>query len=126
MPKIHKVLVIDDELIVREITSTSLEKLGLEVTQAKNGQQGLEKARQEIPDLIFLDYMMPGMSGMEVAIALKQDAALAQIPIVMLSGKAESSDIQKAKEIGINHYLEKPADPKKIMNFVREEFLQDT
>lgn len=122
---INTVVVVDDEMMVREVTSASLMGMGFKVTKAKNGTQGLEKIRSEKPDLIFLDYMMPDLTGFEVAAELQKDPELAKIPIVMISGKAESTDIQKAKDYGIEHYLEKPADPEQIMSFVREELLDD-
>lgn len=120
--EIKKVLVVDDEMLVREVTSASLKKMGFEVDKAKNGTEGLKKIKENKPDLVFLDYMMPDLTGLEVAQEIKKDPELAKITIVMISGKAESNDVKKAEEFGIEYYLEKPASPNKIMDFVTDEF----
>ena len=122
--ELKKILVVDDEVFMREATSASLKVCGFEVVKAKNGQEGLKMAASEQPDLIFLDYMMPDLDGLQVAVELGKNPVVAHIPIVMLSSKAEAPDIEKAKVVGIQHYLRKPIDPTELKLFLDKEFLE--
>src|SRR5688572_33118576 len=91
---------------------------GYTVSTASDGVEGLEKARAEHPDIVLLDIMMPRMDGLEVTKALKSDESTKQIPIILLSAKAQASDIQAGKDIGADDYLTKPFDPLELLERV--------
>ena len=106
-----KILVVDDDERVREMIEFRLSLFGYEVTQAANGQEGLIAVRQEEPDLILLDVMMPELDGFQVCRRLKQDESTKGIPVVMLTAKAEAKDVTRAFESGADDYVVKPYDP---------------
>jgi DNA-binding response OmpR family regulator len=93
---------------------------GYKVMTANDGVEGLEKARKERPDIVLLDIMMPRMDGLEVTKALKGDASTKDIPIILLSAKAQASDVQVGKDMGADDYLTKPFDPLELLDRVNE------
>lgn len=113
------VLIVDDEPHIRRILQFLLEQQGFRVLSAANGQQGVEAARQEMPDLILLDLMMPGMDGFEVCNVLRGDYKTNQIPIIIVTAKGEIGDRVKGLEGGANDYLIKPYDNKELLLRVR-------
>lgn len=110
-----KVLVIDDEPDVVNIIELNLKSAGFEVSKAHNGKEGLEKIRREMPHLIVLDLMLPGMSGMEVCEALKAEATTARIPVIMLTARAEEQDRIAGLELGADDYVSKPFSPRELV-----------
>lgn len=120
------VLIIDDDPDVREITAISLEREGLNVLFAEDGEEGLETARKEGPDLIILDVLMPKKDGLSTYEDLLKEEKLASIPVVMLTSVSDkvgfgfSADTMKEhfgkKPAG---YLEKPVDPEKLVTTVK-------
>jgi two-component system, OmpR family, alkaline phosphatase synthesis response regulator PhoP len=106
------VLIVEDEQEIRELVAYHLEKEGMTVLQAGNGEQGLEMARQQVPDLIILDLMLPGMDGHQVCTRLKVDEKLRQVPILMLTAKSEESDIVIGLGLGADDYVTKPFSPR--------------
>jgi DNA-binding response OmpR family regulator len=113
-----KVLVIDDDPTVQRLTEYVLKKSGYVVVTAANGLDGLRKAKAEIPDLIILDVMLPGLDGFEVCERLRQDHSTASIPVLMMSAKAQASDDATAHTVGASEYLAKPASPADIQRRV--------
>lgn len=103
-----KILVIDDEPIIHDIVSFMVKSRGYKVMSSPNGEDGLAKARDESPDLILLDIMMPGMRGHDVCMRLKSDRDTKRIPIVMITGESDRNAILKAREIGADDYIVKP------------------
>jgi len=99
------VLIADDEESLRTLIETTLEAPGLRVLHAANGDQAVELARREHPDLILLDWMMPGKTGIEVAEALRSEPATADIAILMLTGRNQEKDRQRGLALGIRAYL---------------------
>ncbi|NNF08279.1 MAG: response regulator [Candidatus Eisenbacteria bacterium] len=112
MPK--RVLICDDEPYILESVSYVVRKAGYEVLTAEDGEEGLQVAQQEIPDLIFLDIMMPKLSGYEVCRRLKQDFATRDIYIVMLTARGQQEDEQRALELGADEFMTKPFSPRKM------------
>ena len=112
MPK--KVLVCDDEPYIVESVSYVVRKAGYEVVVAEDGREALELAVREKPDLIFLDIMMPHVSGYEVCKRIKQDAAVANTYIVMLTARGQEEDERQALECGANEFMTKPFSPRKM------------
>jgi two-component system response regulator MtrA len=102
------ILVADDDPDILNIVTVSLETQGYGILKAANGREAIEQAKQNHPDLILLDMMMPVMSGYEVVADLKSDPATADIPVVGLSAKAMATDIELASGIGIDGYITKP------------------
>jgi DNA-binding response OmpR family regulator len=106
-----RVLVIDDEAPIRLLCRVNLEAAKIEVSEAEDGKSGLEEARAELPDLILLDVMMPGMDGWQVFEQLLQDESTAKIPIVFLTARAELRDQARGLELGGIDYVTKPFNP---------------
>ena len=106
-----RILVVDDEARVREMIEFRLRQFGYEVLQAANGRDALAMASQEKPDLVLLDVMMPELDGFQVCRRLKQGEATRDIPVVMLTAKAEAKDVTRAFNSGAVDYVVKPYDP---------------
>lgn len=106
-----KILVVDDEKHVVELIKLCLKKEYYFIFEAFSGFDALEKIKLELPDLIILDIMMPGLSGYEVCRMVKQDALTQHIPILILSAKDKTEDKLKSFKIGADDYLTKPFDP---------------
>ena len=115
-----KVLICDDEPYIRESVSYVARSEGYEVLTADDGEAGLQVAREEHPDLVFLDLMMPRMNGFEVCQALKQDPATSRIHIVILTARGQELDRIKGKEVGADEYLTKPFSPRKLRQRLQE------
>jgi two-component system, OmpR family, response regulator len=116
-----KVLLIDDEADIRRIASLSLSGVGgMEVTQADGGSEGIRKAREDRPDVILLDLMMPGLDGMATFHALRGDPETSGIPVVFLTAKAMSSEAERLKSLGARGVLIKPFDPMALPRLLRE------
>jgi DNA-binding response OmpR family regulator len=106
-----KILVCDDEPYILMALTDAVEMEGYECVTAINGKEALQKAREELPDLIMLDIMMPFMDGYEVCRELKADASTRDIPVIMLTAKSQQVDIQKGKDVGADDYITKPFRP---------------
>ena len=113
-----KILIIDDVAENREIFATLLEDQ-YQVIEAADGREGLELAEKEIPDLMFLDVSMPGMSGLEFIEHLRRHDALYHIPVIAITAHSVFS-AKKAVAKGCNGYLLKPLTPKKILQKIEE------
>jgi two-component system, OmpR family, alkaline phosphatase synthesis response regulator PhoP len=115
-----KVLVIDDEAPIRLLCRVNLEAEKMEVLEASDGPTGLEKARNEEPDVILLDVMMPGLDGWQVAEELLGDDRTRSIPIVFLTARAEVRDRARGLDLGGIDYVTKPFNPTELAPLVRE------
>ena len=113
-----RILFIEDEKDLVRLVKVKLEESGYEVLAAHDGQEGLEKARTEKPDLIILDIMLPKMNGYEVCQLLKFDEKHWKIPIIMLTAKVEDRDKALGKETGANEYLTKPFDINNLLSVI--------
>jgi len=115
-----KVLIIDDEEDTRSIASMSLSILGgVDVVEAEGGQDGINKAQQERPDVILLDMMMPIMDGPATLEALHTNPATQDIPVIFLTAKAMTTEIEKLKRMGAKGVLTKPFDPTTLASQVK-------
>ena len=114
-----RVLVIDDEAPIRLLCRVNLEAEGMTVIEAKDGPSGVEKAKQEHPDVILLDVMMPGLDGWRVAEELLEDGNTRDIPIVFLTARAEFRDRARGLDIGGVDYITKPFNPVELAPLVR-------
>ncbi|MDQ1439154.1 MAG: hypothetical protein QOK43_2783 [Acidimicrobiaceae bacterium] len=107
----RRVLIVDDEAGIRELCRVNLALAGFDVCEAADGFAAVEQARTAKPDLIFLDVLMPGMSGWEVLAKLREDEATASIPVVMLTALTSEDDQIRGWEGGVVDYLTKPFNP---------------
>ena len=111
----RRVLVIDDEKDLVELIGYNLSRNGFEVLSAFNGNDALDLAQRETPDLIILDLMLPGLDGTEVARRLRADARTASVPIVMLTAKGEETDVVVGLTLGADDYVTKPFSMKILL-----------
>jgi two-component system KDP operon response regulator KdpE len=112
----RKILIVDDEAGLRELVRINLEHEGFAVIQAENGAQGLAMAREELPDLVIMDVMMPEMDGWE---ACRQLREFSQVPVLMLTARVQSQDIVTGLDSGADDYLGKPFNMDELMARVR-------
>jgi DNA-binding response OmpR family regulator len=112
------VLVVDDDPVIQKLLQVNFEMEGYKVVTASDGEEGLATARRLQPDCMLLDIMMPKMNGLEVATALKGDDATKKIPIILLSAKAQSFDVQAGLDAGADDYITKPFDPLELLERV--------
>lgn len=119
-----KVLVIEDDPATLRLIGYSLQHEGYQVLTASNGLEGMRKVQDEKPDLIVLDVMLPGIDGFEICHRLRSEPATAQLPILMLSAKAQEIDRDTGLKVGANDYLAKPADPLEIVKRVEKLLAQ--
>lgn len=117
-----RILVVDDEKNILELMRFNLEREGFEVLTATDGAHGLELVRQESPDLIVLDVMLPGMNGLEVCRELHLDPTTRNIPIIMLSARAEEMDRVLGLEMGADDYVTKPFSPRELVARIKARF----
>lgn len=116
------ILIADDEPALRSLVRATLDTGRLRILEAENGDATLEVARAELPDLLLLDWSMPGRTGLEVARELRADPATAEIPIVMLTARTQPFDQATATEIGVDRYMTKPFSPRALLDLIRERF----
>ena len=121
-----KILVVDDEIYIVHILDFSLGMEGYEVLTALDGEQALEKARAEHPDLIVLDIMMPKLDGYETCKMLKADASTKDIPVILLSAKGRNVDQKIGFEVGADDYITKPFSPRKLVERINAILHQGT
>jgi DNA-binding response OmpR family regulator len=114
------VLVIDDEAPIRLLCRVNLEAEEMDVLEASDGPSGLDLAREERPDVILLDVMMPGLDGWRVAEHLLEDERTNEIPIVFLTARAEFRDRARGLDIGGVDYVTKPFNPLELAPLVRD------
>lgn len=114
-----KVLVVDDEPFICRSLSFVLRKDNYEVIEARDGAEALDKIRNEQPDLVFLDVMMPKVNGFDVTRTVKSDPDLKHTLIVLLTAKGQDADRQTGREAGADDYMTKPFSPTKILERAR-------
>ena len=115
----EKILIIDDDLDTLRLVGLMLQRQGYQITAATNGQQGLEKALDDKPNLILLDIMMPEMDGYEVARRLRSNPQTVDVPILMFTAKTQLDDKVAGFEVGANDYLTKPTHPSELQSHVK-------
>ena len=114
-----KVLIVDDEAFIRlllEQTLEDLEEKGVELISAENGEDALALVKSERPRLVFLDVMIPRMSGFDVCRAIKRDLKLEDVYVVILTAKGQEYDKEIGREVGADLYVAKPFDPDELLD----------
>lgn len=114
------ILVAEDDHDIARLISFQLQFYGYDVTRASDGAEAVESARRQRPDLILLDWMMPVMDGMQAIRALKSDQALQEIPVVIMTARAQAGDIQTGLREGAAAYLVKPFDLEGLIRTIKE------
>jgi len=117
-----RILVIEDQPVMRRNIQTILEMEGFEVVAADNGKKGLEAAGKNPPDLILCDVMMPEMDGYGVLSALRQDQRTATIPFIFLTAKGEKTDLRTGMNLGADDYLAKPVSSEELIAAIGARF----
>ena len=120
-----KILIADDQTPMRQLVRMTLETGRFDILEAGDGSAALELARREVPDLVFLDWTMPGMPGVEVCRELREDPRTAAIPVVMLTARTLEFDRAAAREAGVSDYMTKPFSPVALLEKVPEELGRD-
>jgi CheY-like chemotaxis protein len=113
-----RILICDDDPVILRLLQVNLELEGYEPLLAHHGEQAVEVATAEQPDLVILDIMMPRMDGYEACQLLKANESTKDIPVIFLSAKAQPSDIERGKSFGVAEYLTKPFDPTELLEVV--------
>lgn len=116
----RKVLICDDEEVLRALVRATLDDGTFEVLEAEDGDQSVTLARSEKPDVILLDMMMPGRTGLEVLEVIRADPELERTPVVMLTARTRASDQEAALAAGADRYLAKPFSPLELISIVEE------
>ncbi len=114
-----KVLVCDDERHIVRLIQVNLERQGYHVVTAFDGKEGLEKIRSEKPNLVVLDVMMPYMDGFEVLKTIRREPETENLPVIMLTAKAQDKDVFEGYHYGADMYLTKPFNPMELVTFVK-------
>ncbi|MDG1929247.1 MAG: response regulator [Nitrospinaceae bacterium] len=117
--KKSKIVVIEDEVDILEVINYNLSKEGFDVCSALDGEEGLALIKKEVPDLVLLDLMLPGLDGIEICRKLKTDYSTRSIPIIMVTAKGEESDIVLGLGMGADDYMVKPFRPRELIARIR-------
>jgi len=117
-----KILACDDERHIVRLIQVNLERAGYNVVTAFDGTEALRKVEAEHPDLIVLDVMMPKMDGFEVLKRLQANPETRDIPVIMLTAKAQDADVFRGWSSGVSSYLTKPFNPLELLTFIRRIF----
>ena len=120
------ILLADDEANLRMLVHTTLEDPDYRIVEAEDGTAALTLAQEEHPDLLILDWMMPGMSGIDVARTLRDTPETANIPIILLTAKGQEQDKEQGRAVGAHAYLVKPFSPLELLEKVQEILTQRT
>ena len=109
------VLIVEDEPEIREMLNFSLTRAGFTVIEAATGEMALQRLDTDLPDILIVDWMLPGMSGVELAKRIRRDELTSALPLLMLTARSEESDVLKSFESGIDDYMSKPFSPKELV-----------
>jgi DNA-binding response OmpR family regulator len=112
------IVVADDDADIRDLVVFKLQQSGHRVVAVGDGAAAVEACRREAPDLAVLDVMMPGMSGLDACQALRADQALAHIPVILLTARAQETDIAQGFDVGADDYVVKPFSPRELASRV--------
>jgi DNA-binding response OmpR family regulator len=119
-PADGRILIVDDESAIRLVCQLNLDSVGFQTLEASDGETALALARTELPDLILLDVMLPGIDGWDVAAELASSPETREIPILFLSARSDRSDEERGHEVGGLGYIRKPFDPNELIDRVQE------
>ena len=109
------ILIVEDEPEIRELLNFSLVRAGFDVAEAASGEMALQYLDNKLPDILIVDWMLPGMSGVELAKRLRRDELTNKLPLLMLTARSEETDLLKSFESGIDDYMSKPFSPRELV-----------
>lgn len=115
-----RVLLIEDELNIVEAMRFLLSREGWDVDTHCDGATAIEKIKVHAPDLVVLDYMLPGRSGLEILSDLRRDAGFARLPVLMLTAKGQARDREQAEQAGVSRFMTKPFSNEEVLKAVRD------
>ena len=115
----NKIVVIEDEPDIVEVLSYNLKREGFNVVSVERGDEGLNAVRNQSPNLVILDLMLPGIDGLSLCQQMKSDPLIKEIPIIIISAKGEESDVVIGLELGADDYLPKPFSPRELLARVK-------
>jgi DNA-binding response OmpR family regulator len=116
----HTVLIVDDERHITFLLKYKLEDIGLRVLSANNGREGFDLAKDERPSLVITDFQMPYMSGMELARAMRDEPATAEIPLIMVTARAHRVASEELVNTNIRELIQKPFSPNRLLALIGE------
>ena len=114
-----RILVADDDVDIRELVEFKLSTLGHEIVAVNDGAAAVEACREHRPDLAVLDVMMPGMSGLDAIRVIRSDPSMADIPVILLTARAQETDIETGFDTGADDYITKPFSPRELASRVQ-------
>ena len=114
-----RILVADDDVDIRELVEFKLSTLGHDVVAVSDGQAAIDACQAQRPDLAVLDVMMPGVSGLDAVRAIRADPALAGLPVILLTARAQESDVETGFDVGADDYVTKPFSPRELASRVQ-------
>ncbi len=109
------ILVVEDEPDIRELLTFTIGRAGYDVVAAESAEQALQKLDKGLPELVLIDWMLPGMDGVELAKRMRQDELTADLPIIMLTARGEEGDKLKSFDVGVDDYVTKPFSPRELL-----------
>ena len=109
------ILIVEDEPEIRELLNFSLVRAGFDVAEAASGEMALQYLDNKLPNILIVDWMLPGMSGIELAKRLRRDELTNKLPLLMLTARSEETDLLKSFESGIDDYMSKPFSPRELV-----------
>jgi len=116
---VARILVADDDVDIRELVEFKLSTLGHDVVAVADGAAAIEACKAQRPDLAVLDVMMPGVSGLDAIRAIRADPALADLPVILLTARAQESDVETGFDSGADDYITKPFSPRELASRVQ-------
>ena len=111
----NRILLVEDETDIRDMLHFAFERAGLEVQAAETAEQALDMLQGTLPSLVIIDWMLPGMSGIELARRLRRDPLTSELPLLMLTARGEESDKLKSFDAGVDDYVTKPFSPRELI-----------
>ena len=114
-PMATHILIVEDEPEIRELLNFSLTRAGFRVTEAESGESALQQLFNQLPDLVIVDWMLPGMSGVDLAKRIRKDEVTSSLPLMMLTARNDEADVLKSFDTGIDDYMSKPFSPKELI-----------
>lgn len=114
-----RILIVDDDPVILRLLQINFRLEGYDVDSAGRGDEALRRARETVPDVVVLDIMMPGVDGFDVLRQLKDDPASRDVPVILLSARAQDEDRRRGYALGVEEYVTKPFDPAHLVEVVR-------
>jgi DNA-binding response OmpR family regulator len=116
---VARIVVADDDVDIRELVEFKLSTLGHDVVAVADGAAAVDACRAQRPDLVVLDVMMPGVSGLDAIRAIRADPSLADLPVILLTARAQESDVETGFDSGADDYITKPFSPRELASRVQ-------